>query len=136
MLVPALLTQQAFRGRRQSRLSRPVARAAKEQPLSNVVLGTSDGHIVHVPPGERPRATRLHTHRIRDIVHVAEAEAFATCSDDGTVRMWRNGEAVMGGVFYTSAPVVRLLPVSASLLALDEQGRVCVRTCSRPPAVG
>ena len=107
-----ILMPQASEGRERSRLSHPLASFPEGRQLANVVIGTSDGRLVHFQPGQRPaRRAPAYAPYPRHRVHLPEAEAFATCSDDGTVRMWRNGEAVMGGVFYTSAPVVRLLPV-------------------------
>ena len=99
--------------------------------LTNVVLGTSDGRLISFSPGQQPRDTRIHTHAVRSIAYLPAAGAFATASDDGTVRMFRNGEVVTGAVFYSSAPVVHLQPAGDALLALDEQGHVFILDYAR-----
>ena len=111
--------------------SRPTDTAASSRTLARIVMGTSDGRIIGFAPGQEPLDTRVHTHRVHDIVYVPGADAFATCSDDGTVRLWRNGAVVAGAVFYSPSPVVRLLPVGEVLVGLDENGRAFVLDASR-----
>jgi WD40 repeat protein len=99
--------------------------------LTNVVLGTSDGRLISFSPRQQPRDTRIHSHAVRSIAYLPAARAFATASDDGTVRMSRSGEVVTGAVFYSSAPVVHLQPAGDALLALDEQGHVFILDYAR-----